>query len=476
MSDNPTPDPIEPSGTDRRRGAEPEPGWERAALERIALAAITEQRAARRWRIFFRFVYLAVLLLIVWGVFDFTGERVTTTGRHTALVTLDGEISSDTNANADDINTALDNAFDDEGTAGVILRINSPGGSPVQAGIINREIRRLRGKYPSIPLYVVVDDMCASGGYYVAAAADKIYVDRASIVGSIGVLMDGFGFTGLMDKLGIQRRLHTSGANKGFFDPFSPETPKMDEHAQQMLDQIHAQFIDAVRQGRGKRLHENPDIFSGLFWTGEQSIALGLADGLGDTDYVAREIIKAPDVVDYTVKESLSDRVARKFGAAVGAAAPRARVCRAAGLVPRSRIRGQVHKRTLPGVRLCFQFVISKQRLYGQQQENRRAFVQFDRGRLFPVRHASARDGLAGERQVDRDADERRWCAGRQQRVEQGAVAVGRLDENLRLLCLAGLQFEISQALCALGGVDGQVALERETLPVQARGHQREQD
>ncbi|HXZ08649.1 MAG TPA: S49 family peptidase [Paraburkholderia sp.] len=320
MSDNPTPDPIEPSGKDRRRGAEPEPGWERAALERIALAAITEQRAARRWKIFFRFVYLAVLLLIVWGVFDFTGERVTTTGRHTALVTLDGEISSDTNANADDINTALDNAFDDEGTAGVILRINSPGGSPVQAGIINREIRRLRGKYPSIPLYVVVDDMCASGGYYVAAAADKIYVDRASIVGSIGVLMDGFGFTGLMDKLGIQRRLHTSGENKGFFDPFSPETPKMDEHAQQMLDQIHAQFIDAVRQGRGKRLHENPDIFSGLFWTGEQSIALGLADGLGDTDFVAREIIKAPDIVDYTVKESISDRVARKFGAAVGAA------------------------------------------------------------------------------------------------------------------------------------------------------------
>jgi protease-4 len=326
MADNQTPDPIESSGPDRRRASEPEPGWERAALERIALAAITEQRAARRWKIFFRFVFLAVLLLIVWGVFDISGERVTTTGRHTALITLNGEISSDTDANADDIDTALDNAFDDDGTAGVILRINSPGGSPVQAGIINREIRRLRSKYPSIPLYVVVDDMCASGGYYVAVAADKIYVDKASIVGSIGVLMDGFGFTGLMDKLGIQRRLHTSGENKGFFDPFSPETPKMDEHAQQMLDQIHAQFIDAVRQGRGKRLHETPDVFSGLFWTGEQSVALGLADGLGDTDYVAREVIKAPDIVDYTVKESITDRVARKFGTAVGAAGVHAMV------------------------------------------------------------------------------------------------------------------------------------------------------
>jgi protease-4 len=196
----------------------------------------------------------------------------------------------------------------------------------VQAGIIYNQIRQLRSKHPSIPLYVVVGDMCASGGYYAAAAADKIYVDKASIVGSIGVLMDGFGFTGLMDKLGVQRRLHTSGENKGFYDPFSPETPKMDAHAQQMLDEIHAQFIDAVRQGRGKRLHETPDIFSGLFWTGEKSVELGLADGFGDTDYVAREIIKAPDVVDYTVKESITDRVARKFGAAVGSAAIHAMV------------------------------------------------------------------------------------------------------------------------------------------------------
>ena len=326
MSDNLTPDPQEPaaSGRETRRVPSDEPNWERAALERIALAAVNEQRAARRWRIFFRFLFLGVLAVIAWAVFDLSGEKVATSGRHTAVVTLEGEIASDTNANADDIDTALASAFDDTGTAGVVLHCNSPGGSPVQAGIIYREIRRLRVKYPSIPLYVVVGDMCASGGYYAAAAADKIYVDKASIVGSIGVLMDGFGFTGLMDKLGIQRRMRTSGENKGFFDPFSPDTPRMDEHAQAMLDEIHAQFIDAVKQGRGKRLQDTPEIFSGLFWTGEKSVQLGLADGFGDTDYVAREIIKAPDVVDYTVKESITDRVARTFGAAVGSGAVRA--------------------------------------------------------------------------------------------------------------------------------------------------------
>jgi len=295
-----------------------EPGWERAALERIALAAINEQRAARRWKIFFRLLFLVLLGLVIWAVFIFSGDKLAATGRHTALIALDGEISADTNANAEDVGAALESAFGDAGTAGVILRCNSPGGSPVQAGIIYDQIRRLRAKHPSIPLYVVVGDMCASGGYYAAAAGDKIYVDKASIVGSIGVLMDSFGFTGLMDKLGIQRRLHTSGENKGFYDPFSPETPKMDEHAQEMLDQIHGQFIDAVRQGRGKRLHETPDMFSGLFWTGQKSVELGLADGFGDANYVAREIIKAPEIVDYTVKESITDRVARKFGAAVG--------------------------------------------------------------------------------------------------------------------------------------------------------------
>ncbi|BCQ51967.1 S49 family peptidase [Burkholderia gladioli] len=298
-----------------------EPNWERAALERIAMAAIVEQRAARRWRITFRFLWLIVFVVLVFAIFDFSGDGKLSSSRHTALVTIDGEIAAGTNANAEDINSALDDAFEDSGTVGVVLRINSPGGSPVQAGIVYDEIRRLRKKYPSKPLYVVVSDMCASGGYYIASAADKIYVNQASIVGSIGVLMDGFGFTGLMDKLGVQRRLHTSGENKGFFDPFSPETPKMDEHAQAMLDEIHAQFIQAVKDGRGKRLHESPEIFSGLFWTGAKSVELGLADGFGTTDTVARDVLKAPDIVDYTVKESLSNRVARRFGAAIGGGA-----------------------------------------------------------------------------------------------------------------------------------------------------------
>ncbi|HEY4803761.1 MAG TPA: S49 family peptidase [Paraburkholderia sp.] len=321
MADNPTPDSNEPPRAASPNRDAPAPGWEREALERIALAAITEQRAARRWRIFFRFAFLAVFAVIAWAILDISGARVESEGRHTALVSLDGEIGSDTPANAEDIISALDSAFDDDGTAGVILHVDSPGGSPVQAGMINDEIHRLRTKYPAIPLYVVVGDMCASGGYYVAAAADKIYVNKASIVGSIGVLMDGFGFTGLMDKLGIQRRLRTSGENKGFFDPFSPDTPKMDAHAQAMLDQIHQQFIDAVKAGRGKRLKDSPDLFSGLFWTGQKSVELGLADGYGDTDYVAREVIKAPDVVDYTVKQSLTDRVAKRVGASIGSAA-----------------------------------------------------------------------------------------------------------------------------------------------------------
>lgn len=327
MADPYTPESQQPSEPQPRPSASGgEPNWERAALERIALAAIHEQRAARRWKIFFRFAFLAMWLLIFVGIFSVSHETPVATGRHTALISLEGEIAADANANAKDIDRSLRRAFADDDTAGVVLYINSPGGSPVQAGIINSEIRRLRKKYPAKPLYVVVGDMCASGGYYVAAAADKIYVDRASIVGSIGVLMDGFGFTGLMDKLGIQRRLHTAGANKGFYDPFSPDTPAMDAHAQDMLDQIHQQFIDAVKQGRGARLRETPDMFSGLFWTGEKSVALGLADGFGDTGYVAREVIKAPDIVDYTEKEGISDRIARKFGAAVGAGAVHALV------------------------------------------------------------------------------------------------------------------------------------------------------
>ena len=200
----------------------------------------------------------------------------------------------------------------------MILRINSPGGSPVQSGIVYDEIRRLRAKYPDIALYVVVEDLCASGGYYIASAADRIFVDKASVVGSIGVLMDGFGFTGTMERLGVERRLLTAGNNKGFLDPFSPQDEKQKEHAQLLLSEIHQQFIDVVRQGRGKRLKETPEMFSGLMWTGSQSVAMGLADGYGTVDSVARDLIKVEKVLDYSIKENIAERFAKRLGAEVG--------------------------------------------------------------------------------------------------------------------------------------------------------------
>ncbi|HKB59701.1 MAG TPA: S49 family peptidase [Gallionellaceae bacterium] len=293
--------------------------WEREVLGKLAMAAIQEQRRARKWSIFFKsltFIYLFIVLLVILGWGGGKTEAALT-GKHTALVQLNGEIAADKPASADNIIQALQAAFKDKDTQGVILRINSPGGSPVQAGAINDEIRRLRKKYPAIPLYVVVEDICASGGYYVAAAADKIYVNKASLVGSIGVLMNGFGFTGTMAKLGVDRRLLTAGANKGFLDPFSPPNPKQAAIAQQMLDEIHQQFIAVVREGRGKRLKETPEMFSGLIWTGQKSIDLGLADGLGSVQSVARDVIKAKNIVDYTKREGFADRLAKRFGAGV---------------------------------------------------------------------------------------------------------------------------------------------------------------
>lgn len=291
--------------------------WERKILEKIALEAVNEQRRARRWGIFFKllgFAYVTVLLatLVDWEGIAGDGEG----SRHTALVEMHGVIQAKGDANADDIVSALQSAFDDKHAAGVILRINSPGGSPVQAGIITDEMKRLRGKHPDKPLYVVVEDICASGGYYVASAADKIFVDKASILGSIGVLMDGFGFTGSMDKLGVERRLLTAGENKGFLDPFSPQNGRHKEHAQGMLNDIHQQFIDVVRKGRGTRLKETPDMFSGLMWTGAKSVELGLADGLGTVDSVARDVIQAEDIRDYTVKPNFAEKFARRFGSA----------------------------------------------------------------------------------------------------------------------------------------------------------------
>lgn len=290
--------------------------WERKVLEKVALEAVGEQRRARRWSIFFKllgFAYLTVLLamLVDWDAVSPEPEGA----KHTALIELRGVIQAKGDANADDIVGSLQAAFEDHGTAGVILRINSPGGSPVQAGIIADEIHRLRAKHANKPLYAVVEDVCASGGYYVASAADRIYVDKASIVGSIGVLMDGFGFTGSMDKLGIERRLLTAGANKGFLDPFSPQNEAHKTHAQDMLDDIHRQFIDVVKKGRGQRLKETPDMFSGLMWTGARSVELGLADGFGSIESVARDVIKAEDIRDYTVKPNFAEKFARRFGA-----------------------------------------------------------------------------------------------------------------------------------------------------------------
>jgi protease-4 len=241
--------------------------------------------------------------------------------KHTAMVTLEGEISSSSMANALDVNSSLIAAFENENSAGVVLRINSPGGSPVQAGMINDEIHRLRKLYPKKPFYVVVEEICASGGYYVAVAADQILVDKASIVGSIGVIMEGFGFTGLMDKLGVTRRMIAAGSNKGMMDPFSKENPQQVEMMKIMIDEIHQQFITVVKEGRGARLKDSADLFSGRVWNGEQAVKIGLADGFGTVDTVARDVFKAPDILDYTMKENFAERVAKRFGAEVGAAA-----------------------------------------------------------------------------------------------------------------------------------------------------------
>lgn len=293
------------------------PDWAMRTLEKIALAGLQEQKTARRWAVFFKslsFLFLLLLLLVVLGV---VGQNKTASTAHTALIDIAGVIEAGGQVNADAVISSLNDAYDNKGTKGIILRINSPGGSPVQAGIINDEIHRQRKLHPEIPVYAVVEDICASGGYYIAVAADKIFVDKASIVGSIGVLMDGYGFTELMKKVGVERRLLTAGSNKGMLDPFSPVNPKQQAFAQSMLDQIHQQFITVVREGRGSRLKENEEIFSGLFWNGEESIKLGLADAQGSAEYVAREVIKQAEIVDFTYQDTVVDRFAKKLGASM---------------------------------------------------------------------------------------------------------------------------------------------------------------
>lgn len=297
------------------------PGWERELIEKLTFEALREQRLRRRWSVFFKLTFLSLIAAAFYLFSDLGSVEMENLGRHSALIEIDGAIESEGGASAQAVIPALNRAFSDAGSVGVILRINSPGGSPVQAGMINDEIVRLRKAYPQKPLHVVVDEMCASGGYYIAAAAENIYVNKASVVGSIGVLMDGFGFTSLMDKLGVERRLMTAGQNKGFMDPFSPQTEKQKAFSQVMLNAIHQQFIDVVRKGRGQRLKESPETFSGLFWIGSKAVEMGLADGFGTVDSVARDVLQAEIIVDYTQKEGLPERVLKKFGASIGSAA-----------------------------------------------------------------------------------------------------------------------------------------------------------
>ena len=289
-------------------------------VQKLVFAAINEQRRSRRWRIFFiilTFIYLTPLMLLLIDIndFDMLKTELDKSDKHTAVVKLDGLIASTEIASAENIMQGLQDAFKHKKTAGVVLEINSPGGSPVQSADIYDEIKRLREKHEDIPLYAVVQDAAVSGGYFVAAAADKIYVNKSSLVGSIGVRMDSFGLVDLIQKWGIERRLMTAGEDKGLLDPFLPENPKHRQHLQRMLDQVHGHFIDAVKQGRGERLQDNADLFTGLIWSGEEAIELGLVDDIGSTDYVAREIIKQEDVVDFTPTQLLLDRLADRVGA-----------------------------------------------------------------------------------------------------------------------------------------------------------------
>nr|WP_234413873.1 S49 family peptidase [Ideonella sp. A 288] len=286
-------------------------------LERLAHELLQDRRSDRRWRVFFRLAWLGLVAMIVWVLFSQRGHTSAPQGPHTALVEVKGEIAADTEASAEQLIAGLKNAFEDVGAKGVVIRINSPGGSPVQAGIVNDEIRRLKALHKK-KVYAVVDEMCASAAYYIAVSADEIYVDKASLVGSIGVLMDGFGFAGTMDKLGVERRLLTAGENKGMLDPFSPQNERHKAYAQAMIDQIHRQFIQVVKAGRGDRLKETRETFSGLFWNGEEAVRLGLADHLGTLDTVARDVIQAEEVIDYTPKENVAEKLARRFGASVG--------------------------------------------------------------------------------------------------------------------------------------------------------------
>lgn len=319
---NPTEEPVAASRESQPDIPKLVVGYEQL-LAQFAREYMQDKRSERRWRMFYRLLWLGFFVMLAWVLLSQRHHVATPNTPHTALVEVRGEIASDSEASAELMLSALKSAFEDQSAQAIVLRINSPGGSPVQAGIVYDEIQRLKAKHGK-KVYAVVEEICASGAYYIAAAADEIYVDKASVVGSIGVLMDGFGFTGLMQKLGVERRLLTAGENKGMLDPFTPLTDKQRGYAQAMLDQIHQQFIATVKEGRGKRLKETPEMFSGLFWNGEQAVKMGLADRIGNLDFVAREVIHAEDVIDYTPRDNVAERLAKRFGAAMGEGAVKA--------------------------------------------------------------------------------------------------------------------------------------------------------
>ncbi|MEO1899053.1 MAG: signal peptide peptidase SppA [Methylococcales bacterium] len=296
------------------------PGWERGVLEKLAMAAVTEQRRARRWGVFFKMLMFIYLLGIgAMAVYPkFEKSMSASDEEHTAVIDVVGVIAESEAANAQSIIDGLRKAFKDKKTKGVILNINSPGGSPVQSAYVFAEIRRLKEKYPDIPIHAVVSDICASGGYYIAAAADNIYVSQSSMIGSIGVIMNGFGFVNTMEKLGIDRRLITAGKHKALMDPFSAVNSEENQHMQSLVNNVHQQFIAAIRQGRGDRLTETEDLFSGLVWTGEQGVKLGLADGFGSVDSVARDVLGAKKRINFTPQERLLDKLVGKLGASFG--------------------------------------------------------------------------------------------------------------------------------------------------------------
>jgi protease-4 len=292
--------------------------WERNVIEKIASDSLSEQRKTRRWGIFFKLLTLFYLSIILIFVITSGRSQVPSSGEFSALIKINGVIGTGLDVSAEDVISSLKDAYSYSGTKAIILEINSPGGSPVQSGMINDEIRRGQQMFPDIPVYAVVQDICASGGYYIAVAADKIFVDKASIVGSIGVRIDGFGFEEIIKKIGVERRLITSGENKGILDPFLPVPPKQSVFIKQLLDEVHKQFIDVVKQGRGDKLSTNPDIFSGLFWNGDRAITLGLVDDFGTVDSVAREIVRNEEIVDFTIYDSFGDTLAEKIGVGIG--------------------------------------------------------------------------------------------------------------------------------------------------------------